>query len=113
MALVASLMQDMAAQADKERAASDAEIVSGLIVQRDEELLATLKEKRVTSKAIDVVASHLEADRKNRDDQKETDTWLGLSDVSERRLQHLLENVLPTRLDEACFIAGAAGGESA
>jgi len=100
MALVADLMRDMVTQAEKERAASDAQVVSALLVKRDKALVAELKKKRVSAKAIEVVTGNLNADRKQRSDQQNIDCWLELPDVSERRLEHLLEDGLPTRLEE-------------
>jgi len=100
MALAADLMQDMAKQAEKERTARDAEVVSTLLADRDKSLIATLKKKRLTAKTIEAVTAHLDADREARGDQRNIDCWLELSDVSHRRLEHLLEGGLPACLEE-------------
>lgn len=100
MALVADLMQDMAMQAEKERTAHDAEVVSTLLTDRDKSLVAALKKKQVSAKTLEAVTAHLDADRKQRDDESHVECWLELSDVSQRRLEHLLEGGLPARLEE-------------
>ena len=100
MALVANLLRDMASQAEQERAASDAEIVSTLLADRDEALVAALRKKKVGAKAIETVTGHLDSDRKQRSDQRNVDCWLELPDVSQRRLEHMLADGLPARLEE-------------
>ncbi len=100
MALVGDLLKDMSQQATAEQADGDARIVSTLLADRDKTLITALKKKRVSAKAIDEVASHLEADRRQRDEKSCAESWLELPDVSQRRLAHLLEDGLPTRLEE-------------
>lgn len=100
MALVDDLMQDMANQSAQERAAGESEVISTLLTDRDRKLISALKKKRVSEKVIVAVTTHLEADRKQRSEQCNIDCWLELSDVSQRRLEHLLETGIASRLKD-------------
>jgi len=100
MALVPDLMRDMAKQAEKERTARDSGVVTTLLSERDESLISALKKKKVPAKTLEAVTAHLETDRKQRSDQRNIDCWLELSDISHRRLEHLLEGGIPARLEE-------------
>jgi DNA sulfur modification protein DndD len=104
MAMVADLLTDMATQARQERAAGESEIVSQLLTKRDRSLMAALKKKRASAKAIETVRDHLQSDRNARNKLSGIDCWLELPDVSQRRLEHLLEDGLPRRLEESASL---------
>lgn len=104
MALVGDLLQDMSTQAERERSAADAKVVSSLLADRDASLMAALKKQRVSTKAMDAVSEYLQSDRCERDEHSEVDAWLELPDVSQRRLEHLLEDGLPTRLEDTATL---------
>jgi len=104
MAMVADLLSDVASQAGQERAAGESEIVSQLLTERDRSLITALKKKRASATAIETVRDHLQSDRNARNELSNIDCWLELPDVSQRRLDHLLEDGLPRGLEESASL---------
>lgn len=103
LVLIAGLVDDVAKQADRERLQSDRDIVTRLLKERDQELLAFLKTCRVTAKLRTAVAEFLESDLGNRSGSEEVDRRLRLSDAGQRLLDHL-------RLDGFAVKQNAAKG---
>ena len=94
LSLVPDLLARVAEQADRERHAAEARIVSKLLKDRDKKLLRTLKRKKVDAEALELVTGLLAEDRAGRDGGEEGKTRLRLSDTGRRQLENLLEGGL-------------------
>lgn len=101
LALVADLLECVAKQATSERQAAEADVISQLLGQRDEELLKQLKRKRVAAKVMEVVDEFLAQDRAARSWPEGVEARLHLAESERSLLDQLLEVGLDNKCGEA------------
>jgi hypothetical protein len=99
--MVADLLDGIAASDGRERQAHESHIIQQLLCDRDKRLLKVLRTARASTKLVDVVSAHLEADRESRVASNGVAQSLGLSDPARSLLQHLKEQKLSTMVADA------------
>ncbi|MCI0623313.1 MAG: DNA sulfur modification protein DndD [Acidobacteria bacterium] len=101
LALVPDLLREVTVQADRERQVTERRLIVRLLADRDDRLLSQLRERRTSSKAVQLVQRLMETDREDRCIKLDVEERLKLSDAGKRMLDHLLGSGLTERLNTA------------
>jgi DNA sulfur modification protein DndD len=99
--LLTDLLNDVSEQAHREGIAKEGDIIARLLAERDQQLLAVLKDEKIGPEALKRVRKFLVDDLRNRAVDIESDSRLVLSEGSRRSLDHLLQRGLTERCDTA------------
>jgi len=104
LTLLTDLLNNVSDQVHREGVAKEGDIIARLLAERDEQLVAVLKQEKIGPKAIQRIQTFLDADRKNRSSDIEADARLALSDGSRHLLDHFLQRGLTERRDAASLL---------
>lgn len=95
LSLAGDLLHRVAAQAEHEQAATQAELIQASIAERDRRLIAHLKKARVADGAVDVVERFCRSERQHAARSVGPECYLHLPENEQHRIRELLANRLP------------------
>ena len=101
LAMVGDLLADIETQDERERQGAEAELISALLVERDEELVKFLQTVKAATKVVERVEAHLEADRQARRPAEPVPRLLDLTDPSRQLLRELRGRALGSLVERA------------
>jgi DNA sulfur modification protein DndD len=106
LALVPDLLEQAAEQDEREVLAAEAEVVAGLLSERDERLLEVLREARAAAAVLRRAAEHLAQDREARRPAEVIPRRLALSESGRTLLRHFLGHAGRELLGQARDLLG-------